>query len=596
MNNHKYKYGIIGNGAYSALVDDKANIGWMCLPKFDSSCIFGSLLDEEKGGRFSIQPEWDSFTSSQKYIQNTNIIETIFECEDGIYKVIDFAPRFRQYERFYKPLMLVRKIIPIKGRPRIRVSCKPVGNYGEIVTKKVFGSSHIRFEGLESQVRLTTNIPLSYVDQEMPFVLNSEKYLVLTWGAPLEAPLESSAENYLQQTIRYWHQWVKNTTTESFHQEAIIRSALTLKLHQYQDTGAIVTATTTSLPEFPGSGRNWDYRYCWIRDAHFTIKALNDLSHFSILEDYVNFIENIALNDDNRFNQFYPVALDKFQKEKIVPLKGYLGNRPVRVGNDTFNKKQNHVYGQILVTLLPFFDDKRFTINDDSTLKIMAENCLDIIEEIFNEKDTGLWDSLGTEQYYCYTFLSHWVGCNAAYKIAKSIQNEKMMLKAKNLIAQAKVKIESCYNEENESYTSAIGIQQSDASLFQLINFGYLDPKSEKARQLVEKLENDLLSEKTELIYSYRHQDDFGAPESTKLICTFWYIQALATIGEHEKASKIFDNTLKFANHLGLLSETVHDNTGGQWGNFPHTYSHVGLINAAMCIARKINKPNYLID
>jgi len=595
VNKHKYNYGIIGNCAYAALVDDKANIGWMCLPKFDSSFIFGSMLDEEKGGRFFIQPEWDSYTSTQKYLQNTNILETTFECEDGSYKVIDFAPRFRLYERFYKPLMLVRKIIPIKGRPRIRVSCRPVGNYGEIVTKKVFGSSHIRFEGLESQVRLTTNIPLSYIDQEMPFVLNGEKYLVLTWGAPLEAPLESSAENYLQQTKRYWHQWVKNTTTESYHQEAIIRSALTLKLHQYQDTGAIVTSVTTSLPEFPNSGRNWDYRYCWIRDAHFTIKALNDLSHFSILEDYVNFIENIALNDDNRFNQFYPVALDKFLKEKIVPLKGYLGNRPVRVGNDSYSKKQNHVYGQILVTLLPFFDDKRITIDDDSTLKTMAENCLDIIDEIFNEKDSGLWDSLGTEQYYCYTYLSHWMGSNAAYKIAKSVQNEEMMLKAKRLIEQAKEKIESCYDVDSESYTSAIGVQQFDASLFQLINFGYLDPNSERAKNLIRKLENDLMSDKTNLIYCYCHADDFGAPESTKLVCTFWYIRALSLIGEHEKAMNIFDNTLKYSNHLGLLSETVHQ-SGGQWGNFPHTYSHVGLINAAMSIARKINKPNYLLE
>ena len=596
MQNHKYNFGIIGNCAYLALVDFHANISWMCWPKFDSSFIFGGLLDEEKGGKFSIQPEWDGYTSEQAYILNTNVLETTFECEDGSYKVIDFAPRFQLYERYYKPLMLVRKIVPIKGRPRIRVRCKPVGNYGEIVTKKVFGSSHIRFEGLESQVRLTTNIPLSYVDQEMPFVLNGEKYLILTWGAPLEAPLESSAENYLQQTIRYWHSWVKNTTTENFHQETIIRSALALKLHQYQDTGAIIAAATTSLPEFPGSGRNWDYRYCWLRDAHFTIKALDDLSHFTILEDYVNFIENIAINEDQRFNQFYPVALEAFTKEKIVPLKGYLGNRPVRVGNDGYHNNQNHVYGQILVTLLPFFNDKRFTHNDNSTLANLASSCLDIIDEIFGEKDMGLWETDGSPQFYCYTYLSFWVGCNAAKKIAQCIKNDSMREKASRLIELSASKIEACCDPITEVYHQAIGVPNLDASLFQLINYGYLDPTSAKASKLVAALEAHLISEKNGLVYSYRHADDFGVIESTKLICTFWYAQALSAIGQNAKAIAVFENTLRYANPLGLLSETVHEQSDGQWGNFQHTYSHVSLINAAIAISRKINKPNYLIE
>ena len=312
MEQHKYNYGIIGNCAYLALIDIHANVGWMCWPRFDSSFIFGSLLDDRIGGVYSIQPEWESYESSQKYIYNTNILQTTFVCDDGSFKVIDFAPRFFHHERYFKPLMFIRKIVPIEGTPRIRVKCRPKGDYGEIEPEKVFGSNHISFLRMQSQVRLTTNIPINYVDKEQAFLLKEPKYCVLTWGAPLEAPLGSTVESYLEKTIKYWRLWVLNTSTENFKQDSVIRSALTLKLHQYQDTGAIIAAATTSLPEFPGSGRNWDYRFCWLGDAFYTIRALNDLSHFRILEDYVTFIENIVLSERIEGSRpLYPITIDQ---------------------------------------------------------------------------------------------------------------------------------------------------------------------------------------------------------------------------------------------------------------------------------------------
>ncbi|MEL6866715.1 MAG: glycoside hydrolase family 15 protein, partial [Bacteroidota bacterium] len=415
MKQHKYPYGIIGNCAYLALIDTQANIGWMCWPRFDSSFIFGSLLDEDQGGHFSVQPEWDSLSSKQNYLRNTNVLETSFECEDGAFKVIDFAPRFYQFERFYKPLMLIRKIIPTKGTPRIRVACNPVGNYGDKKPDRIFGSNHIGFNGLEANVRLTSNIPQSYIDQEQAFVLNESKYLLLTWGAPLEAPLESTAEQFLEKTLKYWRNWVKNTSTEHFRQKAVIRSALTLKLHQYQDTGAIIAAATTSLPEFPGSTRNWDYRFCWIRDSHYTIKALNDLSHFGILESYAIFIQNIVLNEDQRFHPLYPIAMDRVPVEKILPLSGYKGEAPVRIGNQAYEHIQNDVYGQVLVTLMPLFSDQRLSSSDsNSTLINLAKHCLKMIETTMEEPDNGLWEFRGISQLHAYTFLFHWAGSQAA--------------------------------------------------------------------------------------------------------------------------------------------------------------------------------------
>lgn len=593
MEKHKYNYGIIGNCSYLALIDDKANIGWLCWPRFDSSFVFGALLDDEKGGKFSIAPESENCSSSQAYTPNTNILETTFDCPDGKYKVIDFAPRFYQYERYYKPLMLVRKIIPLEGRPRIRVTCEPTGGYGTQEPSIIFGSSHLRYEGLDAQLRLTTDIPLSFVAQSQAFVLNEPKYIILTWGVPLEGPLESTADIFLDKTIKYWRQWVRNTSTEHFRQDAVIRSALTLKLHQYQDTGAIIAAATTSLPEFPGSTRNWDYRYCWFRDAHYTLKALNDLSHFGILRDYARFVENVVIGEDKRYHPLNPITMDKDPEEIILPLKGYRGERPVRIGNQAYEHIQNDVYGQVLVTILPFFSDSRLIGTVSKTLIQTVMDCLSMIEQTMEEPDNGLWEFRGTSQLHSYTFLFHWAGSYAAKKIAKKIGDEEMEKLADRLIEDSAAMIERCYDEKRGVYTQAVGSPNLDASLIQLINMGYLDPMSERAKQHLKVLEDELLTS-TGLFYRYKHEDDFGEPESTFLICAFWYVEALARMGRVEEAIKIFDHLTTHGNHLGLLSEDVHEASGSQWGNFPQTYSHVGLINAAFTISRKLDKPIFL--
>ena len=593
METHKYPFGVIGNCAYLALVDDKANIAWMCWPRFDSSFVFGTLLDDEKGGRFFVRPEWDNFTSVQNYIENTNVLETTFHCEDGIFKVVDFAPRFYLYDRSFKPLMLVRKIVPLEGRPRIRVSCQPTYQYGNLKPGTITGSNHLTYTGLGTDVRLTTNIPITFVQNEQAFVLSETKHLVLTWGEPLEKSLEDTVEQLLDSTIKYWRSWVMKTSTEHFHQDAVIRSALTLKMHQYQDTGAFIAASTTSLPEFPGSTRNWDYRYCWLRDAHYTLKALNDLSHFEILKDYAIFIENIILGEDQRIHPLYPIGLDHLQRETILPLKGYLGERPVRVGNQAEEHIQNDVYGQVLVTLLPLFNDKRLLSQHSPTLIAQATHCLDMIELTMEEPDNGIWEFRGLTQLHCYTFLFHWAGSHAALKIAKNINDKKLERKAAKLIKAAAAMIERCFDAERGVYTQAVGSPNLDASNLQLINMGYLNPQSPRAKRHLEVLEENLKAENG-LFFRYKHIDDFGAPESTFLICAFWYVEALARTGRVKEAVENFEQLLQYSNHLGLFSEDVHAVTGSQWGNFPQTYSHVGLINAAFTISRKLDKPTFV--
>src|SRR5690606_22673666 len=323
-------HALIGNCSFQALVDDKGSIDWLCWPRFDSSPVFGALLDEEKGGFFSVDPKTENWTSHQGYIPNTNIVRTVFTSGRGVFELVDFAPRFRQFERHYKPNMLVRRIRRISGEPVVRVRCRPTYDYARKVPSPRMASNHITYHIPGEHLRLTTNAPLNYIIEEREFLLENEIWLVLTWGDPLEAPLQETAASFLDQTRKYWERWVKHTALPGRFQKEVVRSALTLKMHMYQDTGAITAAATTSLPEWPGSGRNWDYRFCWLRDAYFTLRAMRRIGHVDELEAFVGFIKNIASSNDT-LQPVYGISGETELREEVLEhLAGYGGSGPVR--------------------------------------------------------------------------------------------------------------------------------------------------------------------------------------------------------------------------------------------------------------------------
>ncbi len=596
---HTYDYGVIGNCAYMAYVRKDGDINWMCWPRFDSTFVFGGMLDPDKGGQLSIKPCCSkTFDTKQYYIENTNVLVTEFEAESGSYRVTDFAPRFEQYERVYKPLMLIRKIEPISGMPRIKVSCQPVGAYGKDRPSVYQGSSHIRYLGLGEPIRLATNVSLSYVMDEDPFVLNETKYLILTYGVPLEASINYTAESFLVKTIAYWQNWIKSTSIGYFYQADIIRSALLLKIKQFEDTGAIVAAGTTSLPEHPGSTRNWDYRYCWMRDSYYTLNAFNHVGHFEELERYFHYIENTTITEKERFQPLYTITGQKKIEEWIVDLEGYpVGdNKPVRIGNDAYTHIQNDVYGQVIVALMPLYVDRRFHSNERVKKgNRLIMHALDMISKTMDEADAGLWEFRNRAQRHCYTFLFHWAGSCAAMRIAKAQKNERMFRIAEGLRVQAEKQIEACYRPEKGYYAQAIENDDFDASCLQLITMHYLDPNSEKAKKHLRVMEEALKAENG-LFYRYRHQDDFGEVRSTFLICAFWYVEALAAVGRIDDAKDVYEKLSGFSNHLGLLSEDVDPHNGSQWGNFPQAYSHVGQMNAAYRIAKKLDLPNFFLQ
>ncbi len=590
---HLYQTGIIGNCAFIAHVNKNTDISWLCWPRFDSPFVFGSLLDKKKGGEFSILPQGE-FTSDQYYIENTNVLRTEITAEDGKYRITDFAPRFHLYERYFKPLMFIRKIEPLEGNPRITIKCEPVCDYGKGKMKSIRGSNHIDYLGCDENIRLSSNVSLTYIIDEKAFVLNEAKYLIMTYGQNLEAPVVSTAENFLRETVAYWRLWIKHSSIAGFYQPFVIRSALVLKIHQYEDTGAIIAASTTSLPESPGSTRNWDYRYCWLRDSHYVLTSLNHIGHFEEMEKYFNYLSDISHAEDTRYQPLYGIAGEREITERTLDhLEGYRGEQPIRIGNQAYEHIQNDIYGQVLISMLPLYTDHRFVFSERSDSIKWIESVLSKIERTIDEKDAGIWEFRNIANVHCYSNLFQWAGAQAALKMAKTIGNQDFEKRAQVLIDKAAAHIEACYDSERKVYTNAVGSPHLDASTLQLIMMNYLDPASDRAKDHLIALEKELKTEDG-LFYRYLHADDFGKPKTTFLICAFWYVEALACVGRTDEAIKEFENIIKYCNHLLLFSEDVDAKTGSQWGNFPQAYSHVGLMNAAYRIAIKLDRPIFL--
>lgn len=581
---HRYNFGIIGNCHYLAYIDDKSAVSWMCWPKMDSSFIFGKMLDEEKGGSFAVVPQ-TRFSTKQQYVPNTCVLTTNFKCEDGEFQVIDFAPRFNIHDRFHKPLQLFRKIKRISGRPRIKVICDPRGDYGELKPEVYVGSNHIHYRGLHMPVRLTTNASKAYISEQRDFILTEDLYMIISGGEPFEAPLKDTFEEFYYRTLMYWRDFVKSTFITNMFQEEMIRSVLTIKLHQYEDTGAIIASGTTSLPEYPGSTRNWDYRYCWLRDSYFSLAALNSVGHFEEAESYLNFIYNVSA-DVSKLQPVYRINGDADITEVELPLAGYHGDKPVRIGNAAYYQKQFDSYGQVILSLLPLFTDKRIVSPERAPSLDLLDQLLTEIERRMDEPDAGIWEFRGKKAKHLETYVFHWAGAKAAMKMAAFYGNTILEDKACQIAHAAEINIEKCYNPDYECYMADQNCTHFDASAFLLIIMNYLNPDDERTHKHFQRLQKELLTPEG-MVYRYRAHDDFGDTHATFLICSYWYIESLVCLGFLREAEECLINLLRHSNHVGLLSEDLSSEDGGQWGNFPQTYSHVGLINTVTRLARK---------
>ncbi|MES3037658.1 MAG: glycoside hydrolase family 15 protein, partial [Bdellovibrionota bacterium] len=530
---HSYKLGVIGNCSYIALVDTKANVSWLCWPRFDSNFVFGSLVGGEQGGEFSVTPTGGPFTTKQSYLENTNILVTEFECTDGKFEVIDFAPRFFRSERIHKPLMHFRRIRHVSGRPRIRVRCNPVGDNGKIKPTVALGSNHIRYLGLAEPLRLTTNASLTYIVDDREFILSHDLYFNLSWGIELEAALVPTYEDFYRRTQEYWWKWVERCTLPDIFQKEVIRSALVLKLHQYEDTGGIIAATTTSLPEIPGHSRNWDYRFCWLRDSYYSLSAFNSLGHFEEMEKYSHFIENLGFENAEHFQPVYRITSESEMHEIELDLPGYLDSKPVRIGNQAALQVQHDAYGQILLTLFYLYSDHRIVRRKERFSSNLIRFLVERIHSTMEEPDNGLWEFRGRTNLHCYTHLFHWAGSAAAMRIGQMMGDQELEKRATKCFNMASEHMEKYLDSDRGVYTQVRGVKELDASLLQMVTLGYFaDKPRELARSHVLAIEKELTIDTEGFLLRYRHADDFGTQETAFLICSYWLVESLVTVGE----------------------------------------------------------------
>jgi GH15 family glucan-1,4-alpha-glucosidase len=575
--------GLVGNCQISALVERSGAVVWCCLPRFDSEPVFGTLLDHEGGGSFAVSPA-DGAPGSQRYLDNTNVLATTFENEDGAFRVLDLAPRFMLYERIFRPAQLLRVVEPLRGTPRISVRCEPKLGWSRAAPNVLRGSNHLAFEGFSSPLRLTTDIPLSYLGGQ-PFVLTERRHLALTWGAPIEEPLPALCERFLTETVRYWRRWVKHCDIPPLYQHEVIRSALALKLHCFEDTGAIVASMTTSIPEAPGSGRTWDYRYCWLRDAYYSLGAFGLLGHFEEREEFVKFLLDVAAGSpDLQLSPVYRVDGASDLDEEIVPgWPGFGGDGPVRIGNGAARHTQNDVYGEMVLALTPIFLDERFSAERSKAALELIERLARRAIAVAGTSDAGIWEYRTPWKPQTFSGLMCWaaadrmaaVAARAAPALEAEFRGEALRIRDA-LVARA-------WNGKLESFVAHYDGEDLDASLLQMAALRFLPPDDPRLHATIDAIRKHL-SERGWL-FRYQLDDGFGRPRVAFIICTFWLVEALAATGRAEEAKAVMKHVHSALSPLGLLSEDYETSSLRMWGNFPQAYSHVGLIRAAFAAA-----------
>lgn len=581
---------MIGNCAIGALVDASATITWACLPRLDGDAVFCSLLrdrgaygPDQDFGYFAVDME-NFERSEQQYLPNTAVLQTLlYDRNGGCVEVTDFAPRFGHHGRVFRPMMLVRTLRQVSGSPRVVLRLRPASDYGARRPEVTCGSNHVRFVGSTVVMRVTTDVSITALLHETPFFLVGSQSLVLGPDETLsEAPGEV-ARRFAEDTAQYWRDWVRTLAIPFEWQAQVIRAAITLKMNAFDDTGAIIAAMTTSIPEAANSSRNWDYRFCWLRDSYFVVNALNRLGATQTMERYLGYVLNIAASTGTGGLQ--PVyAIDGRAElvERMVPsLPGYRGMGPVRVGNQAYEQVQNDVYGAAILAATHVFFDLRLAHRGDAALFRQLEPLGDRALELFDHPDAGLWELRGDSRVHTFSAVMCWAACDRLARIAAQLSlPDRAQAWADRAQACHQVIVERAWNEERQTFVATFGGDNMDASLLLLADLGFVAPEDPRFAGTVAAVEAMLL--RGDYVFRYVEEDDFGAPENAFLICTFWYVNALAALGKKERARELFESLLKRCNRHGLLAEHIDPKTGELWGNFVQTYSMVGLISSAI--------------
>jgi GH15 family glucan-1,4-alpha-glucosidase len=585
MNDFGLDLAVIGNGHTAALLEPTSRLVWWCFPRLDGDPVFSRLLagNEEKGFCDIVLDDMVDYASD--YERNTAVVSTtLTNSQNASVRITDFAPRFQNYGRIFRPPQLIRIIEPVAGLPRISIRVRPTTNYGRPIEDRSLGSNHITFRGKDLAVRLTTDGPLSYIDHEAPFVLTKPIHMVLGPDEPWPEDVAKTCREFADRTRDYWTEWVRRLSIAYDWQDAIIRAAIALKLSNFEETGAIIAALTTSIPEAPGSGRTWDYRFCWMRDAYFVVKALNRLGATKTMEDFISFILGIA--SENPLRPVYKVVPSDPMDESIAPnLDGYRNDGPVRVGNAAAFQSQHDTFGSIILAAMPMFFDRRLPRPGNEGLFHLLESLGQKAAQLAFTPDSGIWEFRGRTHVHTYSAAMCWAGCSRLAAIASHLGlHDRASHWTETADRIQSTLLDRAWSEKRGSFTAGFGLEDLDASVLLLPETGVIEPNDPRFVQTVTAIERELLWGNH--VMRYANEDDFGMPEAAFLTCRFWLIDAWWWLGRREEARDLFVDALGYRNRYGLLAEDIHPQTGQLWGNFPQTYSMAGLILTAMRLSR----------
>ena len=593
-------YAIIGNCRSAALVSERGSIDWCCLPDFNSSSIFAKILDEKRGGSFEILVD-DSYSVKQSYLRTTNIVVTTFKKDKHCFEVIDFMPRYLYNgSGYYNPAEIIRYFKHISGEPQFGIKYDPQVEYARFNVELIADDEYIKCyttEGDYDSLYLYTDLDKEAILRQEKMTLTGDAYAMISYDQKLLTQNLDRQYLKLQKTKIYWLDWTNKLTSFAKYNNEIARSALVLKLLSYDKTGAVLAAVTTSLPETIGEERNWDYRFCWIRDASMVIKIMSSLGHLNTVKRFMRFIIDIIPDKDEKIQIMYGINREKILEEETLDhLSGYKNSSPVRIGNAAYLQKQNDIYGILVDVIYQQFTEFKISLEDSESLWTIVRSIVRIVSNNWHKPDKGIWEIRTDERHFTFSKVLCWVAIDRAIKIAKFIHKDRYVDQWRPLAEQIRNEIlEKAWNEEVGAFTQFYGSDDMDAATLLMQPYGFISANDIRYIQTVKATEKELCVDG--LMYRYKNKDDFGLPSSSFTICTFWLINALQATGERKRAKKLFEQLLSYSNHVGLFSEDIDFKTKRLLGNFPQAYSHLALIETAINLGKgRITEDDQILE
>lgn len=584
-------YGAIGNCRSAALVSAKGSIDWLCFPDFDSPSVFAKILDKEKGGSLSFEVE-AGCKISQQYKAHTNILSTLFETEEWAFEVVDFMPRYKieDFNDHFLPPELYRLLRVKRGVPQLKVCYDPKLNYASLDVVHKDGPKYIKSVAINDEretIYLYSDLDYTSILQKKSITLTNDSFLLVSYNQKLIPVDIKRVELEYQRTRVYWLNWTNRSRKFTQYNDSIERSMLVLKLMSYQRTGAVLAALTTSIPETIGEVRNWDYRFCWMRDASMSIKTLLSLGHRGAAKRFMDYIHSILKSKGDRFQIMYGIRgereLIEFQLEY---LSGFQNSRPVRIGNAAYSQKQSDSVGYLMDVIYQYYLYFPGTLDEIEDMWEVVKNIVKTVYEDWKLPDNGIWEIRGKSSHFVLSKVMCWVALDRAVRIAELLNETGYAEKWRKEADRIRIDVhKKGWKDSIQSFSQTYENEDLDASLLLMEGYGFIDATDERYIKTVAAIQKDL--RRNGLLYRYINHDDFGLPSSAFTICTFWMIRALFVTGNTQEARALFDTMLSYANHVGLFSEDLDFETKAQLGNFPQAYSHLALIETAQLFSEE---------